>query len=130
MKCKECGTEVSSNMNHCPNCGASCAGAVQSTAVRGGGNNGRQDNLVYPKNPPMSPHLALLSFLMPGLPQLVFGQVGKGLLMMVVFIATVETVILPVAILIFSIIDAYKVGNTLKSMVPVGKWQIFPSAGR
>jgi len=73
------------------------------------------------------------------------GQTGKGILLVllylvvfgcagistVVTIATVVGLIIPLAIwgipTAIIIIDSYKVGKTLASGKPVGKWSFFPS---
>ena len=85
-------------------------------------------NLIYPRNPPISPHLALVTLIIVGLPQLVYGQVGKGILLFVLFWLSVPTVFGPAIILLLPLVDAYMIGSTLKSGKPVSKWACFPSA--
>jgi TM2 domain-containing membrane protein YozV len=85
-------------------------------------------NLIYPRNPPISPHLALVTLIIVGLPQLVYGQVGKGILLFILFWLSVPTVFGPAIILLLALIDAYMVANTLKAGKPVSKWACFPSA--
>jgi hypothetical protein len=85
-------------------------------------------NLIYPRNPPISPHLALVTLMIVGLPQLVYGQVGKGILLFVLFWLSVPTVFGPAVILLLALIDAYMIGGTLKAGKPVSKWACFPSA--
>jgi hypothetical protein len=85
-------------------------------------------NLIYPRNPPISPHLAWLSILICGLPQLIYGQVAKGFLLFILCVILIPTVFGPPVLVLVAIIDAYMVANTLKAGKPVSKWACFPSA--
>ena len=69
-----------------------------------------------------------------GVPQIIHGQIAKGILLLLVcwFVIPILafTIIgLPLAILIqiLLVVDAYKVGKTLKTGKPIGKWEFFPS---
>jgi TM2 domain-containing membrane protein YozV len=98
---------------------------------------GRDDTLVYPTNPPRSPHMAWLNFMGPGLAQIVFGKTWLG----IASIISVNFTILVtsafgkdwiggwfyLALMIASIVDAYMSGNRLREGQPVGKWQVFPT---
>lgn len=154
MFCSNCGKAIPDFSRFCPECGNTLAnskagGAVPpqpapqaappggpphafppSFGMSGVGTRDQQPrgNLIYPRNPPISPHLALVTLLIVGLPQLVYGQVGKGILLFVLFWLSVPTVVGPAAILILALIDAYMIGNTLKSGRPVSKWRCFPTA--
>ncbi len=134
MFCSNCGGTVSSGAIFCPGCGAkqgvkggepSAAGVDTSYGTR---DQVRSSGLVYPKNPPLSPHFALLTVTFPGLPQIIFGQTLKGFALLVAFLLSLPTAVGPMLILVASLIDAYKVGYTLKAGVPVKKWQFFPSS--
>ncbi len=83
---------------------------------------------IQPKNPPRSPHFALFTLLLPGLPQLLFGQVQKGLVLMGVYVvcAIWAGPLLMLAVWVVALVDAYKVGYALADMTPVGEWAWFP----
>ena len=96
---------------------------------------GRDDSLVYPTNPPRSPHMAWLTSLGPGLAQIVFGKTSLGMASIVTFnfinvfsqipdFEILGLLILPLWIIM--IVDGYMTGNRLKEGTPVGKWQFFP----
>ena len=131
VKCSACGKDIPENSRFCPTCGARAPEPVPPTppsgtfeappVVRGG------TQLVYPRNPPQSPHIALLGLLITGLPQILFGQVAKG----IVFIAAAVILFIPtaglanLALAAVSVIDGYMIGNKLKRGTPVGKWEFF-----
>jgi TM2 domain-containing membrane protein YozV len=83
-------------------------------------------NMVYPKNPPLSPWLSLINLFIPGLAQMIYGQVAKGVIILGVsyFLSIAGIGLL---VWLASIPDAYMVGNTLQNGRPVGQWQFFPS---
>lgn len=88
---------------------------------------GRDDSLVYPTNPPRSPHMAWLNLLFPGVAQIFFGKTYLGTVCIVVcFILSALTGIAYPLILAAMIVDAYMTGNRLKEGMPVEKWQLFP----
>ena len=91
-----------------------------------GGNSGRRPGLVFPRQRPLSPHLAWLSLIQCGVPQIVFGQTVKGVLFILAFWLSLPTVYGPLVILAASIIDAYMVGTELRRGRPVGKMRFFP----
>jgi hypothetical protein len=84
-------------------------------------------NLIYPRNPPLSPHLAWLTLLIPGLPQLIFGQIGKGILIFIVTCVLLPTGLGPLLVALIALIDAYLVGRALQSGKALSKWQFFPT---
>lgn len=73
-----------------------------------------------------SPHWALLGLVLPGIAHLIFGQVGKGILYIGIYLVTLPTVFGPLIMVCLSIIDAYKVGFKLRRVGSVGKWELFP----
>jgi TM2 domain-containing membrane protein YozV len=134
MYCSSCGKEIAEGSGFCPECGAQLNQFTQSSPQEYGHGKGtrsqnKKSDLVYPKNPPLSPHLAWLglSGVLAGLPQIIFGQVAKGIALSVLFWISFPTGFGPIIILIASIIDAYKVGYTLKAGKPVKKWAFFPN---
>lgn len=88
---------------------------------------GRDDSLVYPNNPPRSPHSAWWSLLFPGVAQVVLGKTSLGISCAAAcFILTTLTGIAYPIFLVAMIVDAYMTGNRLKEGTPVGKWEFFP----
>jgi hypothetical protein len=62
--------------------------------------------------------------------QIAFGQTAKGVLLIFVCIFLMCTGVGVIIMLLggpFIIFDSYKVGKTLASGKPVGKWSFFPS---
>ena len=130
MFCQSCGKELASGVTFCSECGAEIGENVQvqdaHNTIEGTRDQVSEENLVYPKNPPMSPHLAWLTLIIPGLPQLIFGQVAKGVVCFIVFLISIPTGIGPLVVLIAALVDAYMVGNVLHSAKPIKRWQFFP----
>jgi excisionase family DNA binding protein len=83
-------------------------------------------NLVYPSQPPQSPHLCWLNIFLSGIAQIIFGQISKGIALLVATLV-LWLVELGWMITLLSIIDAYMVGKALQSDRPVGKWELFPT---
>jgi len=90
------------------------------------GNAGSQD-LVMPSDPPRDPTLmAVLSFLVPGLGQIVLGQNVKGIVLCVLGVGLgVTTCIGGLAGSVVAIIDAYQIGVKLRNGQPVRQWEFF-----
>lgn len=89
----------------------------------------RDPNKVYPSNPPRSPHMCWLNILLPGGAQMVLGQTGKGFALLLSFIGLMASVALSpfsLGVLIFSVVDAYKVGVLLRDGHAVDKWAFMP----
>jgi len=105
----------------------------------------REEDLVYPSNPPRSPHMAWLNLFGPGIVQILFGKTTMGVT--AVAVGTVLNALLSTPLcldyggvtgfgmfisliyllgLIASIVDGYMTGNRLREGQPVGKWQVFP----
>ena len=133
MFCTKCGKQNLESAQFCTNCGNSLNGSASAHAEPQSGKAGTRDqtstrDFVYPKNPPLSPHICWLSLLIVGLGQLIFGQVAKAITIMIAaFIVGVLTsgvsffVMAPLAAF-----DAYRVGAALRNGRAVGKWQFFP----
>ena len=144
--CKECGTklvracpscshEVRPSAKFCPECGAQLgsSAATQPVTPPGNAEAGARDrevdsDLVYPKNPPLSPHLSWLNLLLAGVSQIIYGQVMKGVVLAIASVAALF--IIPglgfVIVCVISIIDSYKVANKLAAGQTVKKWEWFP----
>lgn len=137
MFCSKCGKQVADGIRFCPECGTAPAVAAQHPAAiqpvdtaAGTRDQFAKTNLVYPKNPPITPHLCWVNLVVSGLAQMIYGQVAKGAVILAVTIASnlVLPIIPAVGIGIVSIVDAFMVGKALKAGKPVGKWQFFPKA--
>ena len=133
MYCSKCGKEISDGSRFCPECGEVQHGESyqpppkpQNTGT-GTRDEIKESDLIYPRNPPISPHMTWLSLLQAGLPHIIFGQVAKGIVIIIAFWVSMPTGFGPLAILVASMVDAYKVGNVLKDGRPVKKWAFFPS---
>jgi len=97
----------------------------------------RDDSVIYPQNPPRSPHLAWLNLLGPGLAQIVHGKVAMGVTcvaiysvtnMFIYFLPGVGIIIL--ALIAATVVDAYMTANVLQKGHTVGKWRMFPTNRR
>jgi len=133
MYCSKCGKQIVDDSRVCPECGAQLGGGASqppppTTSAAGTRDQVRQPDIVYPKNPPLSPHLCWVNLLVSGLAQIIHGQVAKGIVMLAVTIAShlVLPFILALVIEAVSVIDAFKVGKALASGKPVRKWDWFP----
>ena len=129
MKCSNCGKEMPAGLSFCSECG----GILVKPDDQLGGKSGtrdkdNRDDLIYPRHPPLSPLLALLFVLLPGIGQILFGQTLKGIAMLIVFFFGVPTQFLALAMVIVGVIDGYMVGTTLQNGHPVKKWQFFPNS--
>jgi TM2 domain-containing membrane protein YozV len=112
--CAGCGTPLQPGLRFCPSCGTpvSLPGTVVAPAVAARS---------------LSPHLALLNLVFPGIAQIAFGQLNKGILWIVLFLVSLPTIIGPLIVLVASIVDGYKVGEKLRRTGAVGEWEWFPS---
>ena len=129
MNCPKCGKEITQALAFCSECGTPLAQPALSASAPAGSQGTRDEraaDLVHPHNPPQSPHLALLSLLVPGVPQMIFGQTYKGLVILLAFIVGVPTGCLALAVIIAALVDGYMVGTALQNRKPVGQWQFFP----
>jgi hypothetical protein len=89
----------------------------------------RDPQKVYPSNPPKSPHLCWINMVMPGLAQIMHGQVAKGFAILgATMIGTMLFAIPGLLIWGASFVDAFMTGRVLEQGRPVGKWQLFPTA--
>ncbi|MEW6710603.1 MAG: HEAT repeat domain-containing protein [Candidatus Riflebacteria bacterium] len=131
VSCSKCGSKNPEGTTFCSNCGSRVGGDDYKSSKISENRLGTRDQdlgdgLIYSRNPPASPFYSLLALFLPGLPQIIFGQIGKGLAIIVL-----ATLLLPtgfgVVIMVFvSLIDGYKVGAKLKSGKPVRPWEFFP----
>jgi uncharacterized membrane protein len=128
MLCTHCNKDtLTAAMRFCPECGKEIADA---------GNSGDGDNstdgvrsspqVVRPRRSPLSPHLSLLNLLCPGVAQIVFGQVAKGIAFVVVAVLALPTLgFVNLILCIVSTIDGYCIGSKLRRGLSVKKWEFF-----
>lgn len=132
MYCSKCGQQIADGSHFCPECGAQLDAHTQpppqqQSSAAGTRDQTRVGDMVYPKNPPVSPHIAWLCLIWPGLPLLIHGQTAKGVVLMAATMVSFIFPILTLVLIIITIIDAFKVGKVLASGKPVAKWAWFPS---
>lgn len=128
MKCSRCGHENMAQAKFCAKCGAAMSASPPPpppTSSQGTPAPGVGRSLVYPKNPPISPHLSWLNLFIPGLSHFLMGQTMKGVVWLVGCFA-LWAVALGWAVQIASTVDGFMVGQVLQSGRPVGEWQFFP----
>ncbi len=132
MNCSECGKEIPEGSIFCSKCGVKLGDPQHSQSQKinseeKGKEQFRTWGMVYPKNPPISPHNALLSMLVPGIGQIVFGQTLKGIMLIVLSFLGLATLLGYLVLAVITTIDAYKTGYLLASGRPVRKWAWFPT---
>lgn len=135
MHCNKCGNQIMNGSRFCSECGYSFGTPTSkpsSTMINPMSQTRDQkqkSNYVYPKNPPLSPHLSWINLLMSGLSHIVYGQVAKGFFLAIATI--IAAIIFPyignLLICFLSIIDSYKIAKKLKSGYPVKTWEWFPN---
>ncbi len=131
-KCPRCGSPRTGHSRFCPKCGApldtdSAPLSRTSQATAGTRDQTRSSDLIFPRNPPVSPHVAWLCLIWPGIPHLIHGQAGKGVVLMVSSFVSLIMPVLTFVLLLATTADAFMVGKVLRSGKPVGRWAWFPS---
>ena len=133
MFCTECGKPNLESAQFCTDCGKSLNGGASAHAGPQNGSAGTRDqtsprDCVYPRNPPLSPHICWVNIVLGGLAQIIYGQVAKGIVLLIATFAfgALLPVFGNVTVCIVSIIDAYMVGAALRNGRAVRKWQFFP----
>lgn len=123
-KCKHCGEFLDSSRFTRPAPSASGLSSQRPTSYQMPPN--ADPNLVYPAghNPGL---MAVLSVLLVGLGQMVMGQVGKGLVMLLaaLVIGAITFGVGAIAVWAVSGIDAYLIAQKLERGQAVGKWEFF-----
>lgn len=109
--CHGCGEHVNQNQEICVACGISLKGKKYSSS------NGEKEPWI----------MALLSFLIAGLGQIVLGQTAKGITILIVsFVFAIFTLgfssLLTVPV---SVIDAYLIAKKKREGKVVGEWEFF-----
>lgn len=109
--CHHCGTSVNENQEICVACGVSLKNKKNSSS------NGEKEPWL----------MALLSFLILGLGQIILGQTAKGVTMLVVGVvfAMITFGLSALITLPISVIDAYLIAKKKKEGKIVGDWEFF-----
>jgi len=128
--CRNCGTQTNPAALVCTRCGVPTGVPTQQAVVRVQG-DGRA---IFPSNPPKDPVLiCVLSVLLPGLGQIILGQVGKGVMLVVSLLALfpigfitcgVGWFLYPVVWLVAAV-DAPLIASKLKQGKAVQPWEFF-----
>jgi len=131
--CPKCNTENAQAARFCVSCGSDIAakatGMPPAQQAQRPAAPPNKAKLIYPRNPPLSPHLCWLGLLIAGLPQLIYGQIGKGVVMFLAWfflLGLVDDIPAFLAACLVSIIDGYKVGKALQQGRALTRWQFFP----
>ncbi len=122
--CRNCGLAFENGVKFCTGCGKETPPGFHSNPP-----GGKLAPSVPPSTSSTSPHVALLNLIIPGLAQAVFGQVLKGVIILILYIATLPTVVAPLVIGVLSIVDGYRVGKRLRANGTVGVLEFFPPKG-
>jgi hypothetical protein len=132
MFCKSCGNQISGTF--CSKCGTKSDAPQASSTI--GTRDQKRSDLIF-KNPPPSSWVAAWSFLLPGLSQLILGQVAKGLMYMgIVILLGIflggalgdATYGLGMGASMGAFFDARKAIQTLRLGKPITKWGNVPPA--
>ena len=138
MFCSNCGKELADNSRFCSECGTQFGSAHRTPAdeshqkqsTTGTRDQIKKSNFIYPRNPPLSPHISWVNLLLGGLAQIIYGQVAKGIVL--TSATLIAGVFLPVigslSLSVISIVDSYKIAKKLEMGQPVGKWEWFPKS--
>lgn len=111
--CSNCGAEIDINAEICPKCGVRVA---------------PPPTPVYPTEPPgaKSPGIALiLSLLIPGVGQMYNGEIGKGILILLIAIISIPLALVfigfltYIAVWIYGMIDAYEGAHRINQKLGV-----------
>jgi hypothetical protein len=129
-RCTQCGVVSNSDASFCIGCGKRLDDADHKNFLTSAQYAAapKDKQYVYPRIPPLSPHICWTSALVAGLAQIIFGQYAKGWTLLVVSLILLTLTggasFLPVAAI--AVFDAYRVGRALRDSRPVKKWQCFP----
>ena len=132
--CIRCGFRMFTTQQHCYHCGVSVH-AEQEICVSCGVNllkKAYKNTVIKGLPAGMEPAFtAVMSFLLPGVGQILNKQVTKGVVMLVFYGLTLLTSILIIPILfslgiwVISIIDAWLIAQKIQKGQSVGEWEFF-----
>jgi TM2 domain-containing membrane protein YozV len=152
MYCKKCGNQLSDDAKFCPKCGnqgQEILSTVQGTQDQQRSNQGQEtssiaqgtrdqqrSDLIYPKNPPPSKAISWWALLLPGISQIIIGQVAKGILLMGVYLFIsffalnyfdpLLKLCFYIGFFCIAFFDSRKAINTLHSGKAISKWENVP----
>lgn len=115
--CSHCGAGVTEAAVICLSCGAACGTGLSNSG--GVGQASIPNGITNPNamNPATAAILGLCCI--PGLSQMMLGQVGKGLILLLLGF------FLPLVTNVIAAIDAYQIARKLKDGKTVGQWEFF-----
>jgi TM2 domain-containing membrane protein YozV len=150
MFCYKCGTQIPDDSTFCASCGAKVSGGLQQPSTPATAppaspptqyqppatSNKPLSDMVTPSTGKSPGLMAVLSFFIPGLGQIILGQVNKGIVVFLILcgwifmhnigaVGSAAFYLLNMAYAIASAFDAYSIGKKLNSGQPVGKWEWF-----
>jgi TM2 domain-containing membrane protein YozV len=127
--CPDCGKAIRLKAVVCPHCGVAQPSSYDQAAPAPAPYVGPPiPGKIMPSKPPKEPAImALCSFLIVGLGQMLLGQVAKGLMMLLgaIIIGIATLGVGAIAVWVISAVDAYQIANKLKNGKPVGEWEFF-----
>lgn len=123
--CPKCGVRTFTVKNHCHHCGTSVNENQEICVACGVSLKNKKNNSSNGEKEPWL--MALLSFLILGLGQIILGQTAKGVTMLVVgvVIAMITFGFSALITLPISVIDAYLIAKKKKEGKIVGDWEFF-----
>lgn len=116
MFCSKCGSQVDGAQGFCSRCGARVASSQAIVAAPAGS---QVVVVKAEKNPGLA---AVLSFFWSGLGQIYNGEIGKGILLLVVYVISCWMMLIVIGFIttpilwIYGMIDAYKTAERLNAM--------------
>lgn len=130
MYCTKCGKEMSGNEKFCPGCGKASDVVTNVSSAVGTRDQVNNSELIYPKDKVPSKAILLWCLLLPGIPQFILGQTGKGLMLLAFGImCAIIPGLYPYGTLVvgvISVVAGNKAINTLRSGKPITKWDDNP----
>lgn len=125
MFCSKCGSQVETSQGFCSKCGTPVASAqamvAASAAAPGPQVAAGSPQVVMVKTPKNPGVAAVLSFFWSGLGQIYNGEIGKGVLLLVVYIVSWWLMLIVIGFIttpvlwIYGMVDAYKTAERLNA---------------
>lgn len=121
---------MSGNEKFCPGCGKASDVVNNVSSAIGTRDQVNNSELIYPKDKVPPKAILLWCLLLPGIPQFILGQTGKGLMLLAFGImCAIIPGLYPYGTLVvgvISVVAGNKAINTLRSGKPITKWDDNP----